>query len=128
MLRLVITNAVALVASGVVIGLTAAALLARLIATMLYGVVPLDPLTFGAVTAIIALTTAVSIAGPAWRASRIDPAEAGELSILITERCKHDPPKESSTEAIVLKQDLLNALKLSNIFSDKFNQVNLNIL
>ena len=27
----------------------------------------------------------------------------------------------------MLKQDLLNALKLSNIFSDKFNQVNLKI-
>jgi len=36
-------------------------------------------------------------------------------------------PKESATEVIVLKQDLLNALKLSNIFSDKFNQVNLKI-
>ena len=34
-------------------------------------------------------------------------------------------PKSQETEAIVLKQDLLNALKLSNIFSDKFNQVNL---
>ncbi len=34
-------------------------------------------------------------------------------------------PKESKTEVVVLKQDLLNALKLSNIFSDKFNQVNL---
>ncbi len=34
-------------------------------------------------------------------------------------------PKTSGTNAIVLKQDLLNALKLSNIFSDKFNQVNL---
>jgi len=36
-------------------------------------------------------------------------------------------PKDSTTEVIVLKQDLLNALKLSNIFSDKFNQVNLKI-
>lgn len=36
-------------------------------------------------------------------------------------------PKNSSTEAVVLKQDLLNALKLSNVFSDKFNQVNLSI-
>ncbi len=36
-------------------------------------------------------------------------------------------PKIFSTEAVVLKQDLLNALKLSNIFSDKFNQVNLKI-
>ena len=34
-------------------------------------------------------------------------------------------PKEFSAEAVVLKQDLLNALKLSNIFSDKFNQINL---
>lgn len=33
--------------------------------------------------------------------------------------------KESKTDAVVLKEDLLNALKLSNIFSDKFNQVNL---
>jgi len=36
-------------------------------------------------------------------------------------------PKDSATEVVVLKQDLLNALKLSNIFSDKFNQVNLKI-
>lgn len=34
-------------------------------------------------------------------------------------------PKDSTTTVVVLKQDLLNALKLSNIFSDKFNQVNL---
>ncbi len=36
-------------------------------------------------------------------------------------------PKESKTEAVLLKQDMLNALKISNIFSDKFNQLNLNI-
>ncbi len=37
-------------------------------------------------------------------------------------------PKQSGTEAIVLKQDLVNALKLSNIFSDKFNQVNISVV
>lgn len=36
-------------------------------------------------------------------------------------------PKEFKTEAVVLKQDLLNALKISNIFSDKFNQIDLSI-
>lgn len=36
-------------------------------------------------------------------------------------------PKEAKTEIVVLKQDLLNALKLSNVFSDKFNQINLSI-
>ena len=36
-------------------------------------------------------------------------------------------PKDFLTDAVTLKQDLLNALKLSNVFSDKFNQVNLKI-
>ncbi len=36
-------------------------------------------------------------------------------------------PKVSTTEVIVLKQDLVNTLKLSNVFSDKFNQINIKI-
>lgn len=36
-------------------------------------------------------------------------------------------PKTTATSAVVLKQDLLNALKISNVFSDKFNQLNLKI-
>ncbi len=36
-------------------------------------------------------------------------------------------PKSFVTEVVVLKQDLINALKVSNIFSDKFNQVHLTI-
>lgn len=36
-------------------------------------------------------------------------------------------PKETTTNVVVLKEDLLNALKLSNIFSDKFNQVTLKV-
>lgn len=36
-------------------------------------------------------------------------------------------PKGSSTEVIVLKQDFINTLKISNIFSDKFNQINIKI-
>jgi DNA polymerase-3 subunit beta len=34
-------------------------------------------------------------------------------------------PKNYSTEVVMLKQDLINALKVSNIFSDKFNQIHL---
>ena len=34
-------------------------------------------------------------------------------------------PKQFSTEVVLLKQDLINSLKLSNIFSDKFNQINI---
>lgn len=36
-------------------------------------------------------------------------------------------PKETTTKAILLKQDLLNALKTSLIFSNTFNQLTLNI-
>jgi DNA polymerase-3 subunit beta len=36
-------------------------------------------------------------------------------------------PKEFNTKAVVLKQELLNSLKISNIFSGKFNEVNLSI-
>lgn len=36
-------------------------------------------------------------------------------------------PKESKTTIVVLKQDLIQALKISNIFSDKFNQVHIRI-
>lgn len=34
-------------------------------------------------------------------------------------------PKAYTTEIVALKQDLLNALKISNVFSDKFNQIHL---
>lgn len=36
-------------------------------------------------------------------------------------------PKDAKTEVVVLKQDLINALKISNIFSDKFSKVVFNI-
>lgn len=37
-------------------------------------------------------------------------------------------PKAFVTEVIVLKQDLLDSLKTSNVFSDKFNQINIKAL
>ncbi len=36
-------------------------------------------------------------------------------------------PKETKTEVIVLKQDFISALRISNIFSDKFSQVSFHI-
>ncbi|MDP4272486.1 MAG: hypothetical protein Q8909_20550, partial [Bacteroidota bacterium] len=32
-------------------------------------------------------------------------------------------PKNNTTEVIILKQDLINTLKLSTLFSDKFNKI-----
>lgn len=36
-------------------------------------------------------------------------------------------PKESTTDVIVLKEDLIKTLRLTTLFSDKFNQVRLNV-
>ena len=75
-MRLVVSSAIRVVAIGAAIGLVLAAALGRLIGSMLVGVQPLDFVTFAAVTGVLALMAAVSIAGPAWRAARIDPAQA----------------------------------------------------
>jgi len=75
-LRLVIVNAARVIATGAAIGLALSAVSSRLIETMLFGVRPLDLGTFAFVTVVLAVTAALSIAGPAWRAARIDPAMA----------------------------------------------------
>ncbi len=75
-LRLVISSALRVVTAGAVIGLILAAVFGRLIGTVLFGVRPLDFVTFVVVTMLMAVIAAVSIAGPAWRATQIDPAEA----------------------------------------------------
>ena len=36
-------------------------------------------------------------------------------------------PKESSTEAVLLKEDLLGALKVNTLFSDRFNQIKVSV-
>jgi putative ABC transport system permease protein len=75
-LRLVVSSAVRVIAAGAAIGLILAALSGRLIATMLFGVQPLDVPTFALVAGVLAMTGALAIAGPAWRATKIDPALA----------------------------------------------------
>jgi len=75
-LRLVTRNAARVVLTGAMIGLAAAALAGRLIEKMLFGVRPLDATTFAVVAFVLLATAAIAIAGPAWRATRIDPAKA----------------------------------------------------
>jgi putative ABC transport system permease protein len=75
-LRLVIGNAARVIATGAAIGLVLAAAFSHLIKAMLFGVQPLDAATFVFVTLVLGITAALAIAGPAWRAVRIDPATA----------------------------------------------------
>jgi putative ABC transport system permease protein len=75
-LRLVIGSAARVIALGTVAGLAAAAGLGQVITMFLFGVKPLDPLTFVAVAALLAITAALAAAAPALRAVRVDPVEA----------------------------------------------------
>ena len=70
---LVVESVGRLVAVGGAIGLGLALALGRTIATFLFGVQPVDPMTFGGVAAVVALTAALAAAAPAWHATRADP-------------------------------------------------------
>jgi putative ABC transport system permease protein len=72
----VVARAVRVIVMGAAIGLILSAALGQTMATLLFGVRPLDLWTFVLVTMIVALTSAVSTIGPAWRATRIDPVTA----------------------------------------------------
>ncbi|HET9482593.1 MAG TPA: ABC transporter permease [Xanthomonadales bacterium] len=75
-LRLVLRSAARLLLTGAAVGVALALLLGELLASVLFGVQPLDPITFAGVAALLALAAAGAMAGPAWRASRVDPVVA----------------------------------------------------
>jgi FtsX-like permease family len=71
-----VRSALVLTGIGVVIGTGAAAALMQLIKTLLFGISPLDPLTFVAVPLILAAAAALASYLPARRAAGIDPVGA----------------------------------------------------
>ncbi len=73
-LRLVLAVTMKMTGAGVAIGLVAAALLTRLLGSLLYAVQPTDPATFLATAAVLAVSALLACALPAWRATRVDPA------------------------------------------------------
>ena len=75
-LKMVLANAARVIGAGTLLGLVLAALLAQSIAIFLFGVMPLDPLTFAGVVIVLGATAAIASLIPAYRASRIDPVVA----------------------------------------------------
>jgi predicted permease len=71
--RMVLSQAGRMVLLGVVIGVLASLALARLMATMLFGVNSCDPFTFLAVAALLSMVAIAASYFPARRASRVDP-------------------------------------------------------
>jgi ABC-type antimicrobial peptide transport system permease subunit len=65
----------ALTGVGVVVGLVAAAALGRWMSSVLFGVEPMDPVSYGAAVAVIVAAAALASYVPARRAAAIDPIE-----------------------------------------------------
>jgi predicted permease len=74
--RMVLGHVLGLVGIGVAVGLGGAAVLTRLMESLLFGVTTLDPVTYVAVAAIIVVTGALAGYLPARRATRVDPMTA----------------------------------------------------
>jgi putative ABC transport system permease protein len=72
---LVVREGMGLLGAGLALGIPAALGAAYVLRTLLYGVGPGDPVTLGAVVALIATVTWVSAWLPARRATRVDPAQ-----------------------------------------------------
>ena len=74
--RLFVGHGLKLVAAGLLIGIVAALALSRLMATLLFGVGPTDPLTYAGVSLLLGTVALVATYLPARRASRVDPVVA----------------------------------------------------
>jgi hypothetical protein len=73
---MVVRHGLFLTAIGVALGLAAAAALTRLMASLLFEISPVDPLTYAAVSAGLLAAAAAASYLPAHRASAVNPVEA----------------------------------------------------
>jgi predicted permease len=73
---MVVRYGLALTFAGLGIGLCLAFLLTRLLSSFLYGVRPVDPVTFIVVLAFAIIVAVIACIAPAWRAACIDPVSA----------------------------------------------------
>jgi predicted permease len=71
-----VRSALILAATGIAIGMGAAAAAARLMTSLLFGVSPLDPLSFAAMPVLLVLAAALASFLPAHRAAAVNPVDA----------------------------------------------------
>lgn len=75
-LALVVGHGAVLTLAGVIIGLAGAAAVTRYLEGMLFGLTPLDPPTFIAVSLMVAMVATLASYIPARRATKVDPVVA----------------------------------------------------
>jgi predicted permease len=72
----ILRHAAVLACAGIAAGLALSLLLVHLVASMLAGVDPVDPLSMGAAGLLLMLTALAAASAPAWRATHVDPVRA----------------------------------------------------
>ncbi len=75
-LRSIVSSGAILSIIGIAIGLAASMALSRTIAGFVWGVSPMDPLTFAVVAIVLLVVTVLASTVPAWRAARLNPVAA----------------------------------------------------
>ena len=75
-LNLVLGQGLGIAGIGILLGIGGAFALSRVTSSLLYGVSPSDPMTYGAVAIVIALVATAACIVPSHRATRVDPLEA----------------------------------------------------
>ena len=75
-LRLIVNDGLRMTLTGIAIGLAGTMATSSILKTQLYGVSPLDPLTFFGVALVLTLVAFAACYIPARRATRVDPIEA----------------------------------------------------
>jgi predicted permease len=75
-IKLVLRQGMELAAIGIFAGLAGAAVLTRVMASLLFGVSTTDAFTFGTVPVLLAAVAFAATVIPAWRATRVDPMVA----------------------------------------------------
>jgi len=78
-IRLVLRDAVVMIAVGMAIALPCVAALGRLVQSQLFGVTATDPATFAAAALVLAAGALAAAFIPAWRASNVSPTDALRL-------------------------------------------------
>ena len=75
-LGLIVKDGLKLVFLGLLVGISGALALTRLLSSLLFGVTTRDPATFVAIAALLSIVAMLACYIPAWRATRVDPLEA----------------------------------------------------
>jgi ABC-type antimicrobial peptide transport system permease subunit len=75
-LQMTVRQGLKLVGAGMILGLSAAFLLTRVMATLLYGISATDPTTFIGISVVLLVVAILASYVPALRATKVDPITA----------------------------------------------------